>query len=159
MAEQPLITSWTDYAEAGDRLLSRAAHSIAIFDHDLSSLRLERPSVIASLTRFLRTNPSSTLRVVVHTADALRTRHPRLMDLLGVFAHKFQVFETPSHLANLSDSMLLIDQESGLIRFHYDHARSKEIVADPVSLKPYCKRFEDIWAERGTPVSASTTGL
>ena len=159
MAEQPLITSWTDYAAAAERLLAKASRSVDIFDQDLASLRLERPATIASLTHFLRASPSSTLRIVVHTADALRTQHPRLINLLSLFAHKFQVFETPAHLANLADSMLLVDQESALIRFHRDHARSKEIIADPTEVKPYCKRFEDLWEERGTPVSATTTGL
>ena len=159
MAEQPLITSWTDYAAAAERLLAKATRSVSIFDHDLASLRLERPATIASLTHFLRASPSSTLRIVVHTAAPLRSNCPRLMDLLSLFAHKFHVCETPPHLANLADSMLLIDQESGLIRFHRDHARSKEIIDDPQSAKPYCKRFEDLWEERGPSVSATTTGL
>ena len=92
-------------------------------------------------------------------ASPLRDRHPRLMELLRVFAHKLHIVETPSHLANLSDSMLLVDDGSAVIRFHHDHARSKEILLDPEACKPYCRRFEDIWTEGGTPISATVAGL
>ncbi|MBK8523622.1 MAG: hypothetical protein IPL58_05555 [Betaproteobacteria bacterium] len=76
-----------------------------------------------------------------------------------VFAHNFHVIETPPHLANLSDAILLVDDASALIRFHRDHARSKEIFADPEACKPYHRRFEDIWNEGGNAVSATTAGL
>lgn len=155
----PLITSWTDYAAAAERLLGVAQHTLVIFDRDLLSLHLERPVQIASLTRFLRTSPTSMLRIAVHRADPLRNQHPRLLDLLRNFAHKFHVQEIPPHLANLSDSMLIADGGSALICFHHDHARSKEIVADTEACKPYVKRFEDIWNEGGTPISVTVAGL
>ncbi len=155
----PLITSWTEYAAVAERLLGHAQHTLVIFDRDLLPLHLERPAQIASLTRFLHTSPMSRLRIAVHSADALRNQHPRLLDLLCNFAHKFQVQEIPPHLANLSDSLLIADGESALIRFHCDHARSKEILADAEACKPYAKRFEDIWNEGGTPISATVAGL
>jgi hypothetical protein len=159
MSDTPLLTSWTDYSAAVERLLAHASRSVAIFDHDLSSLRLEHPATIAALTRLLRSSPAASLRIAVQAASPLRTHHPRLMDLLRLFAHNFHVVETPPHLANLADSMLLVDDVSAVIRFHRDHARSKEIIADPEACKPYYRRFDDIWNEGGTPVSAMTAGL
>ena len=159
MSDQPLLTSWSEYAAAVERTLAHATRSIAIFDRDLSALQLERAGTISSLTRFLRSSPGLTLRIAVQAASPLRDRHPRLMELLRVFAHNLHIVETPSHLANLSDSMLLVDDASAVIRFHQDHARSKEIVLDPEACKPYCRRFEDIWTEGGTPISATVAGL
>lgn len=156
---QDLITSWTDYAAAAHRMLGRATRTIAIFDHDLSALRLENPAVIASLTGFLRTSPLTSLRIAVQDSRPLLTAHPRLLSLLDTFAHKLHVVETPAHLAALADSLLIVDGDSALVRFHRDHARSKEIVADTVACEPYRRRFDDIWAETGTPVSARSTGL
>lgn len=159
MSDRPLLTSWSEYSTAVERLLAQAEHSVAIFDRDLSSLQLERPTVIASLTRLLQSSPSASLRIAIQAPAALRTRHPRLMELLRTFAHKLQIVEMPEHLAHLSDSMLLVDGTSALIRFHRDHARSKELIKDPEACKPYFRRFEDIWMEGGSPISASTAGL
>jgi hypothetical protein len=159
MSPSPLITSWTEYAAVAERLLGLAQRTLVIFDRNLLSLHLERPTQIASLTRFLRTSPMSELRIAVHSAEPLRNQHPRLLDLLRSYAHKFHVQEIPPHLSNLSDSMLIADGESALIRFHCDYARSKEIAADTEACKPYVKRFEDIWSEGGSPVSATVAGL
>ncbi len=159
MADAPLITSWMDYAATGQQLIARATRSLVIFDRDLLALRLETPVQIAALTHFLRTSPSSTLRIALHTADPLRLQHPRLLDLLRLFAHKFHVIEISSHLANLKDSIIVADDSSALIRFHHDHARSKYIDQDPESSRPYVKRFDDIWDEGGTPVTGTTIGL
>ena len=159
MAEAPLITSWTEYAAAGHQLIARATRSLLIFDRDLQSLRLEAPDQIAGLTRFLRASPTSVLRIALHTAEPLREKHPRLLELLRLFAHKLHVVEIPVHLANLQDSIVVADESSALIRFHHDHARSKLIEDDPEAVRPYAKRFEEIWAEGGTPVSATTIGL
>lgn len=159
MANVPLITSWTDYATAGQQLISSSTRSLVIFDRDLLSLRLETPVQIAAMTRFLRASPSSTLRIALHTAEPLRQQHPRLLELLRLFAHKFHVIEISGHLANLKDSIIVADDTSSLIRFHHDHARSKLITDDAEASRPYARRFEEIWAEGGTPVSATTTGL
>lgn len=155
----PLITNWTEYAAVTERVLGLAQRTLVIFDRDLLALHLERPAQIASLTRFLHASPMSQLRIAVHSAEPLRNQHPRLLDLLRNYAHKFQVREIPPHLSNLNDSMLIADGGSALIRFHYDHARSKEIVSDTELCKPYVKRFEDIWNEGGSPVSATVAGL
>lgn len=159
MSDIPLLTSWSEYSVAVERQLGSARHSIAIFDRDLASLQLERAGTIASLTRLLHSSPSATLRIALQTADLLHARQPRLLELLRVFAHNLHVVETPPHLAKLSDAMLIVDNASALIRFHNDHARSKEIISDAEACKPYCRRFDEIWNEGGTPVSATVAGL
>jgi hypothetical protein len=159
MNDAPLLTSWSEYSAAVERQLGNARRSIVIFDRDLASLQLERPGTIASLTRLLHSSPAATLRIALQTAGLLQARQPRLLELLRTFAHNFHVVETPPHLANLSDSMLIVDNSSALIRFHNDHARSKEIIGDPEACKPYCRRFDEIWDEGGTPISATVAGL
>lgn len=159
MNESALITSWAEYAATAERLLHQARNTILILDRDLGSLHLDRPTQVACLSGFLRASPRAMLRIALHNSELLRHHHPRLMELLRTFAHNFQVQELPPHLANLSDAMLIVDDQSALIRFHQDHARSKELVSDAEACKPYRKRFDDIWAEGGTSVSATTIGL
>lgn len=159
MEAEPLITSWGDYEATVAQLIPMAQRSIAIFDQDLQHLRLENPGLNATLQRFLRADPDARLRIAVHNAEAVRHRSPRTLDLLRLFAHSFQLIETPPHLASLADSLLLIDEEHALVRFHRDHARGRKIIADPEATQAYRKRFDDIWNEGGTPISATTIGL
>jgi len=155
----PIITSWTEYADLAEKLLGEAAHSIDILDNDLQALRLDRPSQIECLSRFLGRSPTTSLRIALRKTDVLRRQHPRLLELLSTYAHKFHIREIPSHLSHLADCMLVVDRQSVLVRFHHDHARSREIRDDEEASKPYSKRFDEIWDEGGTPISAATTGL
>lgn len=159
MAIGPIITSWTEYAALAEQLLGEAAHSIDIFDDDLQALHLDRTGQIDCLSRFLGRSPTTSLRIALRKTDALRRQHPRLLELLGTFAHKFHIREIPSHLNHLADCMMIVDRRSVLVRFHHDHARCREIRDDEEASRPYSKRFDEIWDEGGTPISASTTGL
>ena len=159
MGTSELMTTWAEHDASVERLLPMARHSIAIFDRDLSCFRLESPMLHDHLVRFLRDHPGATLRIAVRQADALQRNSPRLMQLLRLFAHNFHLVETPPHLAHLSDSMLLVDDGHALIRFHHDFARCREIVGDAEACQPYRKRFEEIWNDGCTPISATTIGL
>jgi len=153
-----LLTSWGEYDAAVGRVLPAARRSLLIFDRDLQVLALEQAARHELLAGFLR-QPDSELRVVVLSAQPVLSRCARLLGLLRTFAHHFQLVEAPPHLGHLSDSMLIADGENAVIRFHRDHPRSKEIIADAEACKPYLKRFDEIWAEGGTPISATTLGL
>ena len=155
----PLMTSWGEYETSVERLIPMATRSLAIFDHDLQQFHLERPLLHDAIQHFLRTFPGAHLSIAVQDADPVQRLAPRTLNLLRLFAHSFQIIETPPHLANLSDSLLLVDDRHALVRFHRDHARSRQILDDVVACQPYRKRFEEIWNEGGTPVSATTIGL
>lgn len=159
MTKLPLITSWADYSVAGARIIAGARRSLVIFDRDLCALRLEDAANIAALAAFLSLPESTALRIVVRDSEPLRYRQPRTLKLLQSFSHRLEIREAPEHLLRLSDSLLIADACNGLVRFHDDHARSREIVADAEACQPYCQRFNDVWAEGGTPVSLTTLGL
>ena len=159
MSTSDLMTTWAEHAASIDRLLPLARHSIAIFDRDLSSFALEKPDRHDVLVHFLRNTPGASLRIAVQNAEPIRQHAPRLMQMLRLFAHSFHLMEAPPHLANLSDSMLLIDDDKALVRFHGDHARCREFIGEAEACQPYRKRFEEIWNDGCTTVSATTIGL
>jgi len=158
MSSERLMTSWGEYDAAIGRQLSAARHTILIFDRDLQTLNVERPARAEVLAAFL-SQPDSRLCIVVQSVQLIRQHGARLLSLLRLHAHHFELVEAPPQLASLNDSMLLVDGESAVIRFHRDQPRSKEIVADPEACSPYLKRYEDIRAEGGTPIGATTLGL
>ena len=81
------------------------------------------------------------------------------MDLLRTYHHTMAVHRCSDQLAGLRDTMLLVDGKHGLIRFDREQPRSKLLVDETEELLPYLNRFEEIWSEGGTPVSATTLGL
>jgi len=159
MDNAPLITSWADYSAAAARIIAGARHSLVIFDRDLCALRLEDPANIAALTSFLKQPAATSLHIVLRDGELLRSRQPRTLKLLTTFAHRMKIHEAPEHLQRLPDSLLIADARNGLIRFHEDHARSREIPDDAEACQPYCQRFDDIWTEGGNPLGATPVGL
>ena len=62
-------------------------------------------------------------------------------------------------VAPLKDSLLIADARHALVRFHEDHARCKLLVDAAPDCAPYVRRFDEIVAEGGDEVGATTLGL
>lgn len=154
-----LITSWSDYQAAIDRLLAMASETICIYDQDLGQLKLDSAPRLEQLRRILRHGQCDALQIAVRNADALRRQHPALLGLLSTYSHIAAARQTPEQLAHLRDSMILVDNKHGLIRFEQEQPRSKLLVDEPDELKPHLTRFAELLAEGGEQVSRTTLGL
>lgn len=153
------MNSWSEQQAALDQLLALAGRTLAIYDRDLVRLKLDDPARIAALTRLLASDPNARLRIAVRDARHVRNHAPRLITLLRQHCHQMMVQETPENLAHLRDSMILADDGHTLVVFDQDQPRCKLILDDPAAIRPYLRRFDDLWQEGGTPVSASVLGL
>lgn len=152
-----LITTWSDYQTAVERLLAMACREILIYDEDISGLRLNVPLNLPHLQRVLKDGGG--MRIALRNADPLRQHQPQLLNLLSLFSHRAAAQQTPEHLSHLRDSMVLVDGKHGLIRFDRDQARSKLLVDEIDELQPYAMRFAEIWSAGGDPVSPTAFGL
>lgn len=153
-----LITSYADYATAIDHVLALARRELDIFDHDLEGLKLEQPARLDTIARLLA-EPTSRVRVVVQNAETVVARHPRLMRLLDLHGHHFQLVAASDKVAALTDAMLIVDGAHAVIRFHREQPRAKYLEDEPDAVKPYQKRFQAIVDEGGTPISTRVAGL
>lgn len=155
-------TPWNsehDYRAAIDQVLSLARETLCVFDRDLQRMGLEEKTRAEALADFLAGSPTRRLQLVVHDPAPLQKGSPRLRALIRQYLHACECRQTPAELQHLSDCLFLADQDHGVIRFHYDHARGKLITATPTELAAYRQRFEDVW-EAGHPLSlGSTLGL
>lgn len=154
-----LLTSWGEYQLALDRLLAMAEHEIRIYDEDLVILKLETAPRLEQLKRLLQQNRADTLQVALRNSEPFKHHQPLLLKVLATHAHTMAVQQTPEQLAQLRDSMVLVDGRHGLIRFDRDQPRAKLLVDEIEELMPYRRRFEEIWNEGGIPVSPTTLGL
>lgn len=154
-----LITSWADFQLAFDRLLNIASHKVLIYDEDLSSLKLESPPRLAQLNRILQNGKKESLQIAVRKGALVGTRHPKLLKLLTTYSHQAYLQQTPSELAHLRDSMIVVDGKHGLIRFERDMPRSKLLIDEDDEIRPYLNRFNEIFAAGGENITSSTLGL
>lgn len=154
-----LITSWTDFQTAIDRLFAIASHKILIYDEDLSTLKLESTSRREQIKRVLQAGDGDVLQIAVRNATPFRQQLPLFQNLLSTYGHHAKAQETPPHLAHLRDSMILVDDKYALIRFERDLPRSKLLIDEPDEVRPYLSRFKEIWSEGGDCISSVTLGL
>ena len=154
-----LINSWTEHDEALLRLLLQLSRSLRIFDADLSRLNLERREIAESLRRFLVGGSRHTLQFILKDPEPFQRRSPRLVQLLKDYPEKMTVTVCPQHLLSLCDSLVLIDDDYALIRFHQDNVRSKAVFANRDECIPYALRFDEIAREGGEPVGVTPLGL
>lgn len=154
-----LIMHWSEHDESLTSILRSLSASLAIFDEDLTRLRLERPENVEILRRFLASSGRNGVQIVVKNAEPFRNQSPRLFNLLATYPERLSVVQCPEHLRALDDSLVIVDHMHALIRFHRDHARSRVIVGDATACAPYVQRFNDIVNEGGEPISATTLGL
>lgn len=154
-----LLLSWGDLQQARHTTLSRAVDDIAIFDRDLSRFPLGSREIDAVLRQLLAASPNVRLRIALHDTTRAAMTQPRLMALLQRFEHAITIRETPENLRQLTDEMLVADARDAVIHFQFDQPRGKHIVDDPNEIQPYLRRFEDLWAECGPPISTTSLGL
>jgi len=135
------------YRAAIDTTIRAADHELRIFDGDLERLLLDEAARNALLETFLAGAPDRRLRVVLHDPEPLKTRHPRLLNLIGSHGHLIEIRQSPDHLRQLADRFVLADKCHGAIRFHADHPRGKQIRDDSTEIHPFWQRFDDLWEE------------
>lgn len=145
------------YRAAIDATLRAAHHELRIFDGDLERMTLDDPARSALLLGFLSGGVTRRLHIVLHNLDPLRTRHPRLLNLIRSHGHQIEIRQTPDHLRQLADRFVLADELHGAIRFHAEHPRGKLVSDDNIEIHPYWQRFDDLW-EEGQVCTPTTTG-
>lgn len=155
-----LITTWSDYQIAINRLLAMPAGRMRVYDEDLQHLNCDSPSRLEAVQSLLRrARQPDALQIAVRNANPLRTLHPRLLRLIAAYAHLAAARETPPQLAHLRDNLLLIDERHALIRFDRDQPRAKLLIDEPEEVGGYLRRFDEIWAEGGQAIGTTTLGL
>ena len=154
-----LFTTWAEYDAAIGRTIVAAQHDLRIFDHDLANCALEKPERHEQLVAFLRSSPRARLHIVRQDTQRVLSAMPRTLRLLTTFGHAMSISRASERLANLTDAMLIADGRFAAIRFHRDHARGKLIADGEDEVAPYGRRFEEIVAEGGEPISPSVLGL
>lgn len=149
------IDSEAGFRQAIDDIIPLAEREIRIFSGDLTRIAPEEPARIAALEAFLAGDGQRRLRIVVHDREPIARQMPRFVDLATRRGHMIELRQSPDNLRNLADRFLLVDGSHGVVRFHADHPRGKQVLFDAKELGPWQQRFEDLWTA-STPCPVTT---
>lgn len=147
------------FQAAVERLLDQPGRELRIFDPDLSALRLNEPSRVDRLRRFLLASPTRRLYIVVHKTDYLSRHCPRMMTLLGRFSHAIQVQRTHEAIRGVQDAFLVLDTAHFIRRPVAQFFRGAMSLGDENEALTMRSRFAEIWAASDPAVFATTLGL
>ncbi|GHT94170.1 hypothetical protein AGMMS49545_15050 [Betaproteobacteria bacterium] len=152
-------TTWGEFRHAFGQILRLSKQSLCIFDDDLTQLGLQSAEAAELVQRMLTRNPVASVRIALRRIDRLHETHPRLVQLVVSQSHRIKIAQIPSNLQPLRDTLVVSDNEHALVRFDLEHARHKFILADEPEVVPYAQRFNEIWANPGTPFQPTAMGL
>jgi len=144
---------------AVDRLLAQPGRELRLFDPDLSALRLNEPGRIERLEAFLAASRTRRLYVALHDTDHLTRHCPRMMMLIGRFAHAIQVNRTHEEIRNVQDAFLVLDAVHYVRRPVAAFFRGALGFGDQNEGLAMRSRFMEIWAASFPAVSGTTAGL
>jgi hypothetical protein len=147
----------TAFQEQLRACISRARHTLQLFDPDFGWWQLGSAEMDALLRRFL--SGHGRLQLAAHSNVHLERDAPRFLRLLTDYSHAIECRRTPHALRLLTDSFCIADGTHAVRRYHSDHMRG-EAVYDAVPDTQVCgERFTAIWEESMPGLSADTTGL
>jgi hypothetical protein len=147
------------FSAAVDRLLGQPGRELRIFDPDGSALRLNDSARIAGFERFLLASRTRRIHMVLHDTEPLTRRCPRMMSLLGRFAHAIQINRTHEEIREIQDSFLVLDAQHYVRRPVAAFFRGAVGLGDETEGLAMRGRFMEIWSASYPAVSNTTAGL
>lgn len=152
------LSGATEYEAALDEIIARAASTLRVFDHTLSTA-YNSPRRHEALRRFLLASRRNTLRIVVHEPVHLDRNCPRMLGLLRQFGHAISIHETHPTAKSVYDPFAVADDRFFVHRFHFEEMRGLTAIEDPIGAHALIERFEEIWEASSPAVGATTLGL
>jgi len=147
------------FQAAVDRLLEQPGRELRVFDPDGAALRLNDSARIATFERFLHASRTRRLYLVLHDVEHLTRQCPRMMALLGRFAHAIQVNRTHEEIREIQDSFLVLDAQHYVRRPVASFFRGAMGLGDETEGLAMRSRFMEIWGASFPAVSSTTLGL
>lgn len=128
---------------------------VGVLDHPLREVRVYAPlldhnlfeaePVIEALSRFARSGPPTTLRVLIHSSNLIVSRGHRLLDLARRLTSKIQIRLVTAELQNEQRCFVLADQRAFFLMPDYNEYQAFSNQYDPVQSTQLSDRFDYLW--------------
>lgn len=137
--------------------LTRAEHTLQLFDPDFAIWELGSSVSDAMLRRFLK--GGGRLQLAGHDGRHLEREAPRFLRLTQDYSHVVELRRTGTPLRQLTDSFCIADGRDIVRRFHSDHLRGEAIFNGAAEISGPLERFLTIWDESLPVLYANSPGL
>jgi len=148
-----------EYEQALNTIIQQARHSLHIFDYNLRNEGYNSQERSELLQHFLHLNRSNRLTIVLHDTGYLTRECPRMLNLIRLFGHAIDIYQTTDEARGVSDPFVIADSEHYLHRFHYDHPRAVLSLNDKEGALELVRRFNEIMAASEPAAPPTTLGL
>lgn len=150
--------SLREYEAVIDSMIPQTVGIIRVFDKNLSRA-YNSPQRFEALRRFLLASRGNRLIIVLHETATLRRDCPRMVELLGQFAHAMSIRQTQKAAKLIYDPFVIFDASHYVHRFHYDHMRAAQGTNDVNGAQVLLDRFAEILEASVPALSANVSGL
>ncbi len=157
--QRTLITLRSEYIEAAERMLGLAQRELRVFDPDLAELDFNARASIDALRRLLSSGRTHRVYVALHDVEHVKTRCPRLLDLIATFPAALFIFRTEGEATKAQDRFVLADESHVVRRPVAAQPRGAIFIDDPNEAHAMRQRFDQIWESSVPAVSATNLGL
>ncbi len=157
--QRTLITLRSEYIEAAERMLGLAQRELRVFDPDLAELDFNARASIDTLRRLLSSGRTHRVYVALHDVEHVKTRCPRLLDLIATFPAALFIFRTEGEATKAQDRFVLADESHVVRRPVAAQPRGAIFIDDPNEAHATRQRFDQIWESSVPAVSATNLGL
>jgi len=97
--------------------------------------------------------------MLVHDANYLSTRCPRITTLLRQFDDRMYIHQTAKSLLHITAPFSIADKQHYIRRFHFDDPRGIFAQHDPENARVLEMRFQEMWQNSRCAFSTTTLGL
>lgn len=157
--QRTLITLRSEYIEAAGRMLGLAQRELRVFDPDLAELDFNARASIDALRRLLSSGRTHRVYVALHDVEHVKTRCPRLLDLVATFPAALFIFRTEGEATKAQDRFVLADESHVVRRPVAAQPRGAIFIDDPNEAHAMRQRFDQIWESSVPAVSSTNLGL
>jgi len=157
--QRTLINTRQEFIEAAERLVGLAQRELRVFDPDLADLNFNSRASIDALRRLLSGGRMHRVYVALHDVEHVKTRCPRILDLIATFPHTLLIFRTEGEATKAQDRFVLADESHFVRRPVAAQPRGVILIDDPLEAHAVRQRFDEIWESSVPAVTATSLGL
>ncbi len=153
------FTTPSEFRAAFDLLLAGSPQHLRLYDHDLDLFDIEQPERHACLRQLCVAGGGRSIDVLLDDTRHLVRDCPRLIHMLRDFGHVLHIRLSSPNAPRPDQAFVLADRQSVLIRTDKTALLGVVHPDAPHQALPWLQRFEAMWQQAQTNMSATPLGL
>jgi predicted GNAT family N-acyltransferase len=125
--------------------VAEPTRALLIYSQYLDHALFDRPEIVDAVSRFVRSAPPATLRILIHSSQPMVSRGHKLLELARRIDSKIEIRKVPDGLATDVHTYLVWDQRGYWLMPDYREYDGLTNLYDPVQASKLTERFDYLW--------------